>query len=335
MGNTSCDVDSAIGALVLAYYLTKKSDGQETWVPVINAPKKDFFCNLEIIQHLKDCGITQEELYYWDEFKGQFPSPDDVEEVALIDHNILDVDQADLGPKVTRVIDHHVDSGAYKDQLKEKICYLIGSACSLLALKVRDDEALFADDLKPSEDGSANLAYLLAAAIVLDTYWFKEDLKDKKWTDQDSEAHTFLAQFANIGKEYWQALNTAKFDVQAGLSLGLHGIFIRDYKNYNLEGGIMGVAVSTGSIDILLNHFGIETFAKTAAQLCVDRNLGLFVVISINADSEGNVDKGITIFKPSENQNDLTHRYDGLLNLIEGWEDMQLSNKREFSSDDL
>ena len=58
MGNTSCDVDSAIGALVLAYYLTKKSDGQETWVPVINAPKKDFFCNLEIIQHLKDCGIT-------------------------------------------------------------------------------------------------------------------------------------------------------------------------------------------------------------------------------------------------------------------------------------
>ena len=81
----------------------------------------------------------------------------------------------------------------------------------------------------------------------------------------------------------------------------------------------MGVAVSTGSIDILLEKFGLEDFAQTSADLCVERNLGLFVIISINADSDGNVDKGITIFKPSANQNALTAKYDGLLNLIEGW----------------
>ena len=116
MGNTSCDVDSAIGALCLAYYYTLKSDNQEVWVPVINSPKKDFFCNLEIIEHLKNCGINKDELYFYDEFREQYKDIDSqVEEVALIDHNILDVDQADLGPKVTRVIDHHVDSDAYKD----------------------------------------------------------------------------------------------------------------------------------------------------------------------------------------------------------------------------
>ena len=81
----------------------------------------------------------------------------------------------------------------------------------------------------------------------------------------------------------------------------------------------MGVAVSTGSIDILLDHFGLEDFSKTAADLCVERNLGLFVIISINADSDGNVDKGITIFKPKENPNALTDKFDSLLNLIEGW----------------
>ena len=150
---------------------------------MINSPKKDFFCNLEIIEHLKNCGINKDELYFYDEFREQYKDIDSqVEEVALIDHNILDVDQADLGPKVTRVIDHHVDSDAYKDQLKEKICYLIGSACSLVALKVRDDEALFAEDLAPADDGTANFAYLLGAAVVLDSYFFKEDLKDKKWT---------------------------------------------------------------------------------------------------------------------------------------------------------
>ena len=49
MGNTSCDMDSAIGALALAYYYTVKSEGKEVWVPVINSSKKDFFCNLEIV----------------------------------------------------------------------------------------------------------------------------------------------------------------------------------------------------------------------------------------------------------------------------------------------
>jgi hypothetical protein len=30
------------------------------------------------------------------------------------------MEQADLGPKVKRVIDHHLDSGAYADQIVEK-----------------------------------------------------------------------------------------------------------------------------------------------------------------------------------------------------------------------
>ena len=31
-----------------------------------------------------------------------------------------------------------------------------------------------------------NLAYLLGAAVVLDSYFFKEELRAKKWTDEDS-----------------------------------------------------------------------------------------------------------------------------------------------------
>ena len=53
MGNTSCDVDSAIGALVLAYYYSRKLKQQ--WVPVINCNRADFYCNLEIVTHLQNC----------------------------------------------------------------------------------------------------------------------------------------------------------------------------------------------------------------------------------------------------------------------------------------
>ena len=78
---------------------------------------------------------------------------------------------------------------------------------------MRDDEALFAEDLAPADDGTANFAYLLGAAVVLDSYFFKEDLKDKKWTGQDTEAFEFLMKYADVGHDYWEKLNTAKFDV--------------------------------------------------------------------------------------------------------------------------
>ena len=116
------------------------------------------------------------------------------------------------------MIDHHVDSGAYADQIVEKQCRLIGSACSLVALMIKADEELFAEDLTRQEAGQPpNFAYLLGAAVVLDSYFFKEELRAKKWTEEDTVAHEFLMQYADVGRDYWSALNYAKFDVQAGL----------------------------------------------------------------------------------------------------------------------
>ena len=55
---------------------------------------------------------------------------------------------------------------------------------------IKEDEALFAEDLVRSEPGQpANLAYLLGAAVVLDSYFFNEELRAKKWTEEDSDAH--------------------------------------------------------------------------------------------------------------------------------------------------
>ena len=119
MGNTSCDMDSVVGALTLGYYYTRKSTEGHLFVPVINCNENDFFCNLEIAMHLEDCKIPKTDLFFWDAFRTIY-KPEQVAEVVLVDHNILDVSQADLGTKVTRIIDHHVDANAYTDQLVEK-----------------------------------------------------------------------------------------------------------------------------------------------------------------------------------------------------------------------
>ena len=59
--------------------------------------------------------------------------------------------------------------------------------------KFIEDEQLFKDDLAVDSKGKPNLSYLLGAAIVLDSYNFKEELKDKKWNQLDSNAHEFLS----------------------------------------------------------------------------------------------------------------------------------------------
>jgi inorganic pyrophosphatase/exopolyphosphatase len=127
---------------------------------------------------------------FYDAFRAAY-KPETVKEVMLVDHNILDVRQGDLSSKVTRIIDHHVDANAYEGQLVEKVCRFVGSACSLVALKVAEDAELLKDDLAASDD-APNFAYLLGAAVVLDSYYFKEDLRDKKWSQEDSDAHAFL-----------------------------------------------------------------------------------------------------------------------------------------------
>ena len=89
---------------------------------------------------------------------------------------------------------------------------MVGAACSLVALKIAGDEALMQEDLAASDE-APNLAYLLGAAVMLDSYNFKEELRDKKWTQEDIDAHTFLSKTADLGQAYWARLNKAKFDV--------------------------------------------------------------------------------------------------------------------------
>ena len=75
--------------------------------------------------------------------------------------------------------------------------------------------------------------------------------------------------------------------MKEGLKLGLRGIFIRDYKNYELSGGPMGVAVSTGSIDTLIEHFSEKAFATACEQFTNERKLGLFLIVAMESDSQG------------------------------------------------
>ena len=64
IGNTSCDMDSAIGAMCLAYYYTRTTDS--LWVPVLNCRTDELFAKMEIVKHLQDCKIDQNDIFFLD-----------------------------------------------------------------------------------------------------------------------------------------------------------------------------------------------------------------------------------------------------------------------------
>ena len=114
MGNTSGDMDSIVGALGLAYYLTLKTN--TLWTPVVNCKRSELKLKVEIFRHIiADCEICFEDLIFWDEL---IPLQVSITEICLIDHNKIDSQQAvqlglDSNSKVTLVYDHHFDNNAY------------------------------------------------------------------------------------------------------------------------------------------------------------------------------------------------------------------------------
>ena len=92
IGNTSSDLDSCGGCLVLAWYLSVTSANNKVFLPIINCSKEEFKYKQEVTMHLNDhCGIPIEDLYFMDEFMKHY-NTQLIEQTVLYDHNYLDSD---------------------------------------------------------------------------------------------------------------------------------------------------------------------------------------------------------------------------------------------------
>ena len=110
MGNVSVDMDSVVGSLILAYYYNLKL--KEVYIPVINCKRSFFPIKLDINMQLTNHKVP--EMIFFDDDINQAGTIEKVQEVALIDHNKLDITQdALLNTRVRRIVDHHIDNNLY------------------------------------------------------------------------------------------------------------------------------------------------------------------------------------------------------------------------------
>jgi inorganic pyrophosphatase/exopolyphosphatase len=242
LGNSSADMDSVVGAMTLSWYFgSLKNDNNLQYVPMINCTREELKMRIDIINHLNTFGMNDEFLknvIFNDDISESNDSLNDVESVALVDFNQLTKDlEPKLCDKIHYIIDHHVDSNMYLETIKHKEIKLIGSACTLVAQMIMNEQNAMDSDL----------AMFLSAPISLDSYNFADFFHGSKWVDQDKEVFQMLQKqneaLMSDPAAYWKILHESKQDIQANLDLGCYAILVKDLKIYDLLGNkSIGVA---------------------------------------------------------------------------------------------
>ena len=122
-----------------------------------------------------------------------------------------------------------------------------------------------------------------------------------------------MSKYADLGDAYWKNLNDAKFSIEGELDLGLRGIFIRDYKNYDLKIGTMGVAVSTVLNSRLFDKFGEAALTEAIEDYIKEKDLGIFAIIAIEVDETGGLHKGIFLYRSATSNQKLHETFPELV----------------------
>ncbi|NXO46541.1 PRUN1 Exopolyphosphatase, partial [Locustella ochotensis] len=107
MGNEACDLDSAVSALALAYFLAQTSPAPgAAFVPVLNIPRADFALRTETTFLLRDRGIPAASLIFRDEIDLGGLHHAGLLSLTLVDHHVLPGADAALEEAVVEVLDH-------------------------------------------------------------------------------------------------------------------------------------------------------------------------------------------------------------------------------------
>lgn len=292
LGNVSCDMDSAVGAIILAYYLTSKNNYyndygnfEKFWIPVINCPRNELIARIDISYHFKKYGIDTNNLIFVDDLDITHYSKNNLLNLALIDHNKLDYSQQAWENSVTMIVDHHLDLNAHLNA--DRTVVFCGSACSL-AMNLFWENKL--DDILTKD-----ICMFFSGAILLDTENFKPSLKGTKWCEIDEQA--FLNINRKVFSEYCEELIGLKTNRKANIELGLDLILKKDYKNYVWGNNqVAGISVCFNTFHDIMTQFGIEALKNQLNQRMEKQNLNIHLIITQTYDLKGNAFREIMIF---------------------------------------
>jgi len=281
-------------SIVLGYYLTYKqgfyeevkdeidpenlSEEQQKkfFVPVLNMNKEDIVARSDIIHHFELNGINYMEIPAYDEIDLRHYAEQGTLRANLVDHNFPDCNQEYLVEHVERIYDHHFEKPAEYPNMVFKDIRFCGSAATLVANAMLNDEEL------KSELLDHQVAWFASAPILIDTVNFKEKQRGKKWDQIDEDVYKLVKEIAGdtIPEDYFRTLYLKKTDVQTNINLGFRLLARKDYKNYKINDELLGISTIFLDLNICDNEFGAENLVKEFDDIMKERNLSMYMVLT-------------------------------------------------------
>ncbi|XP_062558595.1 exopolyphosphatase PRUNE1 [Armigeres subalbatus] len=295
IGNESCDLDSAVCSIALAFHLSNSLDGflrtvkgSDCVVPVLNVTREDLPLKTEVVYFLQENRVELNDLICKDEI--DLPDGQRAEtSYVLVDHHL-----SKLRLNVVGVIDHRpFDSNSKLNAGIFQLIEQVGSCATLVSKIVLDSV-----NLHEKSSDIADLLKFLYGPIVLDTVNFSKEADKARQLDFDMaqaiEQYLGIENSEESRQNLFENLVNKRGDVSSLDSLQIlskdlkivagkervvaipgYPILVQDYiKLENAEQNLQAFARKTGSNVVVL--MGMKVNAENGS---VRRDLG---IININ-----------------------------------------------------
>lgn len=175
LGNTTCDLDSTVCALVYGFFQhSRHGSTAEQYVPVMNIRRADFSLRTDVTHVLGRCGLSDHSLLtFRDDIDLHFLHSTGRLNLTLVDCHVLPHDDGVLDAAVVEVVDHRPRARPDKKGVKTTI-ELVGSCCTLVT------EIL----LEAAFNIPEQLCEMLYSTIILDTVCLSESAGRKTPKDE-------------------------------------------------------------------------------------------------------------------------------------------------------
>lgn len=268
LGNESCDLDSVVSPLALAYAANA--------LPVLNVRRHELRLRRDVVQEVAHAGVEITALVCLDELPQQ--SLDHVlangGSLTLVDHNQLTISQESSGKYVVAIVDHHADARLYPQAARTMA--RTGSCASLVSQYLPDDSSI------PNP-----LAKLLLSAVLADTSGLR-----KHTTDVDVKAADRLSALACCPRKEWDALLRRISEAHHDLSgFTARDILLKDYKAF--KGGAYSAGISSvgKSLAAWIQEDSLTSAlcADALEKLLVEKNVDVIMVMTAFKDASTGV----------------------------------------------
>lgn len=293
-GNQSADLDSVISAISFAYFNYKKD--KSLLIPLINISRSDFKLRRDIVTLLDSYSITEDSLYFIEDFK-RITSSDIPIELTLVDHcNIQGDVFTDYFSKgkldIVGIIDHHQDESVFLNA-NPRIIHSNGS-CSALVFNYWYDQFSNKDIFYEKDN---EIIPLLLGSLLIDTSNMSQKVEEgdviafKEYQNILQKNEILLKGLGNYAcqsadniekllKGYYKQIKVAKKDMKG---FKFYDILKKDYKQFKFTSRRnLSTAVGFSSIGKsfywLLSNYSMQEISETFNEIMKDFNLDLLIM---------------------------------------------------------